>query len=276
MKFSSSYFPKFDELTTVEQIFMRWCCYFPPKARREKTRESLSKLEVFEKRFEDGFTPRIWEICKNQVVLDFGCGEGGYVLALAQKGAGSVVGLDINDSFDNAKNEATRLDLAQVTFVQGSSKILSDETFDVVISHDSFEHFEDPGFILKEMVRVTKPGGLILIKFGPPWKNPWGRHMSGTIRKDRPWIHLLVPEKVIMHVHSVYHNEETIKEKFAELGGGLNKMTLRHFKQLIVEQSDVHLLDYQTTPVIKSEVVRLSIIEEFFVSSVKAIIQKNA
>ena len=129
--------------------------------------------------------------------------------------------MDIQNEFSYAETEAERRGLGNTVFIQGSTFSLKDNGFDVVISHNSFEHFELPEKILAEMVRITKPGGHILIKFGPPWMNPWGRHMSGTIRRDLPWIHLIVPEKVIMHCYSVYHDLPRLLEKYNELPGGL-------------------------------------------------------
>ena len=83
------------------------------------------------------------------------------------------------------------------------------------ISHDSFEHFDEPEKELEEIIRVTKIGGHILIKFGHSWGSPWGRHMSGTIRRDRPWVHLIIPERTIMRCYSVYHNDSEIKTRYA-------------------------------------------------------------
>ena len=60
-----------------------------------------------------------------------------------------------------------------------------------------------------------------------------GRHLSGTIRKDRPWVHLLFPEKTIMPCYSVYHGEETLKERFEEIPGGMNKMTIARFRKIL-------------------------------------------
>lgn len=93
--------------------------------------------------------------------------------------------MDIQDNFALAAQKAQAEGLDNVAFLQGELAALSDNSFDIIILHDSFEHFHDAQAILEQMTRVVRPGGILLIKFGPPWKNPWGRHMSGTIRKDR-------------------------------------------------------------------------------------------
>ena len=268
MKFSSKKFPKYYLLSRFERFFLQTSCYFPPKPRRARKQSDVKNINSFINTYENAFSSGLWSICKDKKILDFGCGEGGYVLALAEKGAGKVVGFDIQDQFKYAKIEADRRTLDNISFIQGPSEDLPSEAFDVVISHDSFEHFEDPEYILSEMVRLTKPGGTILIKFGPPWKNPWGRHMSGTIRKDRPWIHLIVPEKVIMRVHSVYHNEPILKEKYAQLDGGLNKMTIKRFKKILDEQEDLEIIQFKVNPIYGLSIFKTPIIHELFSSSV--------
>ncbi|MCC7448767.1 MAG: class I SAM-dependent methyltransferase [Anaerolineae bacterium] len=201
--FSKAYFSKYDKLSPMERFFLRTCCYFPPKPRREHQLEDIENIERFSGVYERAFGPVLWDVVKNKTVLDLGCGQGGYVLALANAGAAQVTGVDIQDGFAFAQKLAQSQGYANVSFVQGTTGDFTDNMFDVTVSHDSFEHFEDPRAVLNEMVRVTKRGGYILIKFGPPWGNPWGRHMSGTIRKDRPWIHLVIPERTIMRCHSV-------------------------------------------------------------------------
>ena len=50
------------------------------------------------------------------------------------------------------------------------------DSFDVVFSYDSFEHFSDPASVLSEIYRVTKPGGCIYLEFGPLFLSPMGLH----------------------------------------------------------------------------------------------------
>jgi ubiquinone/menaquinone biosynthesis C-methylase UbiE len=50
------------------------------------------------------------------------------------------------------------------------------ETFDLVVSYNSFEHFPRPDKALRECVRVLKPGGKVYINFNPLYCSPWGLH----------------------------------------------------------------------------------------------------
>ncbi len=264
--FDRSCYPKYDELTRIEKVFLRTCCYYPPFPRRIRKHADVISTELFCSKYEESFGPEIWKLIKGKKVLDLGCGEGQYILSLAEKGASVVVGLDILPGFTFAKQEAINRGYKNAFFVQGTIFSLQDSFFDVVISHDSFEHFAQPEKIFAEILRVTKENGYILINFGPLWRGPYGRHMSGTIRRDRPWIHLVVPEKIVMRCHSVYHNEPSLKEKYSQLSGGLNKMTLSKFNKILNGEKNIEILQYKIFPIKHMKwLTLLPILREFFV-----------
>jgi ubiquinone/menaquinone biosynthesis C-methylase UbiE len=273
--FDPSLFAQYSRLTAMERMFLRTCCYNPPRPRRVRTLENVSQTERYAAEYERAFGPDIWRAILGKRILDLGCGEGGHVLALAANGAGHVTGLDIQPDFYNAEQESLQRGCA-VTFIAASTEALPDAAFDVVISHDSFEHFSEPEMILAEMVRLTRSGGQIMIKFGPPWRNPWGRHMSGTIRRDRPWIHLIVPERTIMHAQSVYHNEPVLKEQYRELPGGLNRMTIGRFHRMLQKQTGIHVEQFDILPMYgKRGLVALPVINEFFAAAARAVCTRD-
>jgi ubiquinone/menaquinone biosynthesis C-methylase UbiE len=253
----------------AERAFLRTCCYYPPRPKRKAGVEVTSSVASYSQKYERAFGRELWSLIEKKKVLDLGCGEGGYVLALASKGAGSTVGLDIQANFSAAQEASRQHGYRNVRFIHGTTAAIRDQSFDVTISHDSFEHFPNPEDMLTEMSRVTKENGNLLIKFGPPWRNPWGRHMSGTVRRDRPWIHLVVPEKTIMRCHSVYHDESVLKERFDQLPGGLNKMTLGRFKKILKSTRNVSVRTLKVSLVF-SPLPRLGIVQELFASEVSA------
>jgi SAM-dependent methyltransferase len=270
-RFDSRAFPQYDRLSFGERLFLRTCCYYPPRPRRVRTLEYVRQTERHETVIEIAFGPEIWSTISGREILDLGCGEGGHVLALAARGAGFVTGVDILPGFHHADQESRRLGYP-VRFVVGRTEDLADASFDVVISHDSFEHFAEPERLLAEMTRLTRPDGRLFIKFGPPWRNPWGRHMGGTIRRDRPWIHLIVPERTIMHAQSVYHNQPALNERYADLPGGLNKMTIGRFKKILHRQAGVRIEQFKVFPLYGIHLlVAAPLIREFFASGVRAI-----
>lgn len=267
--FDPAAFPHYAELTRGERLFLRTCCYYPPRPHRVRTAESVSDTPKHEAILTRAFGPELWDWIAGRDVLDFGCGEGGFTLALAAGGAGHVTGLDILPDFRLAEAEAARRG-APVTFVGAASETLPDAHYDVVISHDSFEHFDEPEAILAEMVRLTRPGGRILIKFGPTWAGPWGRHMGGTIRRNRPWVHLLVSERAIMRVQSVYHNDPVLLESYRQLPGGLNKMTVSRFRHIIRQQPGLTLESLRVSTLYSLPVAGVPVLGELFASSVRA------
>ena len=99
----------------------------------------------------------------NAVIADLGCRDAGFLLGFQQAFPNiikSAVGVDINDKgFKNIKykkpiklkvmNCAARLDF-------------SDNTFDFVFTKDMFECVTDKAFLVKEIHRILKPGGVVI------------------------------------------------------------------------------------------------------------------
>ncbi|WP_291842483.1 class I SAM-dependent methyltransferase [Bradyrhizobium sp.] len=99
-----------------------------------------------------------------QKLLDVGCGDGAIAFGLAQQGA-TVTALDADPSMIAAarvreKNEATR-----VQFVEGDAESLpfGDATFDVVVAVTVLCFVQDAERAVKEIARVLKPGGRLVI-----------------------------------------------------------------------------------------------------------------
>jgi SAM-dependent methyltransferase len=99
-------------------------------------------------------------------VLDLGCGDGTTALPAAKLGA-HVLGVDIASNLVEAGNERARsLGLANVRFQEGDATDLSeldDDSFDLVVSIFGAMFAPRPFDVAKEMVRVTRPGGRIIM-----------------------------------------------------------------------------------------------------------------
>ena len=99
-------------------------------------------------------------------VLDLGCGDGTTAIPQAQLGA-DVLGVDIASNLVEAGNRrARRLGLANCMFREGDASNLdglADDTFDRVVSIFGAMFAPRPLDVAKEMVRVTKPGGTIVM-----------------------------------------------------------------------------------------------------------------
>jgi ubiquinone/menaquinone biosynthesis C-methylase UbiE len=107
-------------------------------------------------------------------VLDVGCGTGNFSVKLAQQGC-QVTGIDISAAMLKIAREKARHNPElgmEFTVMDFNQLDFENETFDAVFSMTAFEFAKDPAHGYEEMLRVLKPGGLLLI---------------GVIGKDGDW-----------------------------------------------------------------------------------------
>ncbi|HEY9127161.1 MAG TPA: methyltransferase domain-containing protein [Acidobacteriaceae bacterium] len=99
-------------------------------------------------------------------VLDLGCGDGTTAVPLAQLGA-EVTGIDIASNLVAAGNRrASQLGLKNLTFQEGDACQLdgvADGSFDLSLSVFGAMFAPRPQDVAKEMVRVTRPGGRVVM-----------------------------------------------------------------------------------------------------------------
>lgn len=99
-------------------------------------------------------------------VLDLGCGDGTTALPAAKLGA-NVLGVDIASNLVEAGNRRAReQSLANLRFEQGDASDLAglpDNGFDLLVSVFGAMFAPKPFDVAKEMVRVTRPGGRIVM-----------------------------------------------------------------------------------------------------------------
>jgi SAM-dependent methyltransferase len=99
-------------------------------------------------------------------VLDLGSGDGTTALPAARRGA-EVLGVDIAANLVAAGNERARAEgLSNCTFQEGDASDLnelSDDSFDLVVTIFGAMFAPRPCDVAKEIVRVTRPGGRIVM-----------------------------------------------------------------------------------------------------------------
>ncbi len=99
-------------------------------------------------------------------VLDLGCGDGTTALPAARRGA-DVLGVDIASNLVAAGNRRAEAEgLARCRFQQGDASELdglADHSFDLVVSIFGAMFAPRPFDVAAEMVRVTRPGGRIIM-----------------------------------------------------------------------------------------------------------------
>jgi SAM-dependent methyltransferase len=196
---------------------------------------------------------------KDKSLLDVGCGTGGVCIEAARRGAARIVGVDIQPSRITAARKHLVGDYPQFVGIvefrhtAGGLHELGNQRFDVVLSKDGFEHYQDPAAILATMLDRVRPAGVIAIGFAPMWKSPRGGHIHYFTKL--PWAHLIFPEDVIMAERRRRFNPPDNAFRFADIAGGLNKMTLAKFETLMLS-SRLECL-YLATNVSSNPIVKL-------------------
>lgn len=108
-----------------------------------------------------------WKVQEGFQILDVGCGTGDLIWPVATLvgNSGRLVGIDNSQTMiDKAKRRTADVRLP-IDFQLGDAEHLNfeDNTFDIANAVLVFTHLAQPRQTLSEMVRVTKPGGLICV-----------------------------------------------------------------------------------------------------------------
>ena len=128
---------------------------------------------------------------RGRSVLDIatGIGYGAHLLATGP-GAASVTGVDISTEAIRAATERYAAPNLRFTAVTPGVLPFSDGEFDGAVSFETIEHAADPAAFLREVVRVVKPGGPIILStpnrrfhsFGR--SRPWNPHHAVEFTPD--------------------------------------------------------------------------------------------
>ena len=105
-------------------------------------------------------------ITKDMAVLDLGCGDGTTAIPEAMLGA-KVLGVDIANNLVEAGNKrAVQAGLSNCKFQQGDASNLhglNENSFDLIVSIFGAMFAPKPFEVAKEMVRVCRPGGRVVM-----------------------------------------------------------------------------------------------------------------
>ncbi|MQY39703.1 Ubiquinone/menaquinone biosynthesis C-methyltransferase UbiE [Streptomyces sp. RB17] len=116
-------------------------------------------------------------------ILDIGCGPGTITADLAERVPdGHVTGVDHAPGIlEQARATAAGRGLTNVDFAVADVHALDypDDTFCVVHAHQVLQHVGDPVQALREMHRVTRPGGFIAVRDGDYGAMTWYPAMPG-------------------------------------------------------------------------------------------------
>jgi ubiquinone/menaquinone biosynthesis C-methylase UbiE len=211
-------------------------------------RESPTAYAEWEHRWGRALVERFlerWGDLRGKKVLDVGCGMGGKTIAYGEAGAREVVGVDLAERHLEVASEFARSRPLRCSwkFLQADVSALpfSEGRFDTVIANDAMEHFREPEAALREMTRVTRPGGVLWIFFTPHY-SPLGSHLYDYV--TLPWCHLWLTrrqlEGVVVRVLRDRHPDlgeaeraERVEAIFRSYEEDLNGMSVRRSFRLI-------------------------------------------
>jgi ubiquinone/menaquinone biosynthesis C-methylase UbiE len=152
--------------------------------------------------------------------LELGCREGELCLMLKKLNI-DCSGIDINPSKFNQILLNKGIDLIEM---DANNLNFGDNSFDLVISYNSFEHFLNPERVLKEAIRVVKPKGYIFIAFNPLYSSPWGLHAYKST--PIPYSQFLFDIETIKKGTKIFNNLDQFKLS------QLNKWDINKYRNL--------------------------------------------
>ena len=120
----------------------------------------------------------------DQEILDVGCGNAPHFIDLMDVGFFHLTGVDpyiVGDIEFGRGVKVRKLDLKDVK-----------HEYDFVMLHHSFEHMDDPRNVMRELIRVVKPGKYVLIRTPVAGSFAWRTYHANWVQLDAPR-HLFIP-----------------------------------------------------------------------------------
>ena len=144
------------------------------------------QLEVRRLFFDETYR-RLFQGADGSTALDCGCGEGLIIKRINEVCSSSpeFFGNDISKTLLQQASNRLRRERFYPVQCPAENLPFPDEQFDIVLSSHAIEHMHDPRLAMKEMVRVMRTGGtLLLIAPREEWRDPvWGIPLIWTFVK---------------------------------------------------------------------------------------------
>jgi demethylmenaquinone methyltransferase/2-methoxy-6-polyprenyl-1,4-benzoquinol methylase len=133
---------------------------------------------------------RLAKALPGERALDLCCGTGDIAFALAKNGA-EVVGLDFSEAMLRVAREKSKIQnpKSKVEFVQGDAQKIPfpENTFDILTIGYGLRNLANLDAGLRDMLRVTKPGGrFFALEFGKPDNSAWRAIYFGYLKFALP------------------------------------------------------------------------------------------
>jgi ubiquinone/menaquinone biosynthesis C-methylase UbiE len=104
-------------------------------------------------------------LASTEIVLDIACGTGEFErIVMVEQSTQQIVGVDISEQMlAIAQQKLHTFSNVSFQIANASALPFADHSFDVVVSANAFHYFDNPAIALKEMKRVLKPSGRVVI-----------------------------------------------------------------------------------------------------------------
>jgi 2-polyprenyl-3-methyl-5-hydroxy-6-metoxy-1,4-benzoquinol methylase len=172
---------------------------------------------------------------KDKHLLDIGASPHGYALewALHRSVASYTgIGLGIGETVEVNHKDS----FGQLRYMNAEDLSFESETFDLIISLSTFEHFFNGSKVLQEMHRVLRRKGSVLINFQPVWTSSYGHHLHhvpSVAKIIPPWAHLL-------------WNKETMRQVYNDKWPAEAQMSLEEAIEWIYQSDEINRIDVAT------------------------------
>ena len=155
------------------------------KAPYIKTLESLTwlKMLIHEK-----------AIKKTSSILDVGCGTGGLLQEMNVWGFKNLTGIDPFIEKDILLNDRGGKIFKNDIFNH------TDETYDFIMLHHSFEHMDNPLSVLKKLNKMLNPNGYLLIRIPVSDSFAWRKYGTDWFQVDAPRHFFIHTTKSMSHL----------------------------------------------------------------------------
>lgn len=184
--------PFFYSLTRGDQTIM---LFHSKRIMEPEAMETLEEVRAYDlltlkylKILHNGFVETILNLSPPKgSFLEVGCGTGRISIGVAKYSSGiRLTGVDLSENMLTVAQENAKAEKVQdkINFIYGDAKKLpfDDNDFDSVYCHNMLHHVSDPLGMVREMIRVLKPEGALLIrdlKRVPPIFIPFHIHLLG-------------------------------------------------------------------------------------------------
>lgn len=133
-----------------------------------------------------------FDLQKGSTIVEIGCGRGDFLKEFQYAGLRSI-GVDREDS---CKSLSPGIDV-RTCDIASEQLPFDDTSIDVIFSKSVIEHLFDPSQLLREINRVLKPGGRVVV-MTPDWHTQW-KNFYEDFTHARPYSELALSDLLKVH-----------------------------------------------------------------------------